>query len=240
MPTFPIILLIAFFTCLMLIIKLPKYDLIFYRCITKAIPWAIIGAVILGKGLYILTKLNQRYTSTSNLINGFVFLGGYYGAMLGLFLYSKLSGYQYYDITDVFSSVLPLGQAIGRIGCFCNGCCYGKRWNGFFSISYPIDGIKVNVVPTWFIESFFCFILFLILNRTKNRQNKGYYTYTYMISYSAFRFFLEFLRGDDIRGFIGHFSTSQILCAITIFLGIFTCIQSKKAGLSLIIIERNK
>lgn len=240
MPTFPIILLIAFFTCLMLIIKSPKYDIIFYRCITKAIPWAIIGAVILGKGLYILTKLNQGYTSTSNLINGFVFLGGYYGAMFGLFLYSKLSGYQYYDITDVFSSVLPLGQAIGRIGCFCNGCCYGKRWSGFLSISYPVNGVRENIIPTWFIESLFCLILFLVLYQIPKRKKTGYYTYVYMISYSIFRFFLEYLRGDSIRGFVGTLSTSQILCIITVILGICVCIQSQRTSLSLIIIERNK
>lgn len=239
-PTFPIILLGAFFICLMLIIKSSKFDIIFYKCIMKAIPWAVISAVILGKGTYAFTKIRQGCSNAYELVDGFVFMGGYYGALLGLFLYSKAFHFHYYDLTDVFSSILPLGQAIGRLGCFCNGCCYGKPWSGVLSIKYPINGVETSIVPTWFIESLFCAFLFLFLYQTPKRKNKGYYTYMYMILYSIFRFLLEYFRGDDIRGYIGVFSTSQFFCLITIIMGIFVYFQSQKNGLSLIILERKK
>lgn len=239
-PTFPIFLLTAFYTCLFVIIKSNKYDNIFYKRISGSIPWAIVFSVISGKTLYIFTRLDTFPFKAINLLNGFVFLGGFYGALLGILVYCKVYAYNYLDITDVFASVLPLGQAIGRIGCFCNGCCYGKRWDGILSILYPVDGEMISVVPTWFIESFFCLIYFIITFKMSGRKRRGFYTYLYMIMYSIFRFFLELFRGDNIRGYIGVLSTSQIICIFTLIAGIIIFFVSSKNEPNMIIIERRK
>ena len=239
-PMFPIILIAAFYSCLLVIILSPKYDIMFYRSVVKAIPISLLFAVFGGKIIYSLTIAGQDVTSIFDYFSGFVFLGGFLGAMVGIYIYCLKNHYDYFDFTDVFASVLPLGQAIGRIGCFCNGCCYGKQWDGIGSVSYPINGHIQRIVPTWFIESIGCLLLFLVLFLMKKKKHKGFYTSIYIIVYSVFRFILEFFRGDEIRGKVFFLSTSQVLSVIAFLLGIIILTQSRKKGRSLIIVEREQ
>jgi phosphatidylglycerol:prolipoprotein diacylglycerol transferase len=238
LSTFPLILMAAFFTCLLTILKSVKYDNLFYNSIVKSIPITIFFAVLGGKIVYALSRKGQNIASITDLFNGFVFIGGFFGALLGIFLYCKKNQYSYFDYTDIFTSILPLGQSIGRIGCYCNGCCYGKCWNGAGSVQYIVNGQMVRVIPTWFMESLFCLLLFLFFFSISIRKQKGFYTSAYMISYSIFRFFFEFFRGDEIRGHWFGISTSQFLCILSLIGGLLILFYTRKCGAGLIIIER--
>jgi phosphatidylglycerol:prolipoprotein diacylglycerol transferase len=139
---------------------------------------------------------------------GFVFYGALIGLSAGIFLESKRRGKPVLIYTDAFFRLLPLGQAIGRIGCYFNGCCYGAESNSWIAIPYIIGDIHVTVIPTQFIEAAFCLILavaFLFWQTEK----QGRYTFIYLSAYAVFRFVLEFFRGDEIRGLWFGLSTSQ-------------------------------
>lgn len=234
--TFPIILLIAFVVCVTYVLTSHKYNVVFFRSIFNAIPLTLCFAAIGGKALFAFTQFGTYGVDVIRLLNGFVFLGGFSGAMLGLKLYCHRKNYSFLEYSDIAASILPLGQSIGRIGCYLNGCCYGIQYDGFLSVIYPVGDTFVRVVPTWFIESGFCLLLFLFFHSISKRKRKGFYTAVYMIAYSVFRFFLEWVRGDEIRGLWRGVSTSQILCVIMLVFGIVVLVYSnKKCGYSIII-----
>lgn len=144
---------------------------------------------------------------------GSVFYGGLFGAMVTGGLYYKKKGFPPV-FADLTAMVAPLFHTFGRIGCFLGGCCYGIPCDfGFIYTQNPIAMANgVRRFPVQLLEALFCFCLFLLLfslfrrGRCKNRLLA-----LYLGVYSVGRFFLEYLRGDDYRGFLWGLSTSQLI-----------------------------
>ena len=118
---------------------------------------------------------------------GLVWYGGFLAALLAGAFYARSKKWSLLKGFDFFSPVLALAQAIGRMGCFFNGCCFGKQL---------ASGIRI---PTQLLEAIFLLLLstFLFFRSTKKNQD-GQIFFEYLILYSAARFLLEFLRGDQI------------------------------------------
>lgn len=186
---------------------------------------ALFGALIGGRLLSVL----------SNCISGgsgsfYVFYGGLLGAMAGLRLCARLCRVSCAEEEDALFSYLPLGQAIGRIGCYFNGCCYGRPWEGFPGVRYPVDGQWITVFPTWFAEAAFCFLLFLFLRKVRIRTLSR--ASLYLLAYGVWRFIIEFFRGDPERGQLFGLSVSQIISVILVLSVLFSAmLQSHKGGL---------
>ncbi len=163
------------------------------------------------------------------------FLGGFIGGMSTfVLLYYRFYKHENKDLKRILNIVIPgvvLGHAIGRIGCFLAGSCFGIPTesilgvhfsSGMATVMYP----DLAVFPTQLFESFFLFILFFILTNYKNLRNRE--LEMYLISYGIWRFFLEFIRGDDRGSFLGLIHTqynvypspSQFLSILMILLGI--------------------
>lgn len=136
----------------------------------------------------------------SILASGFVFLGGLPGGLLGYFLGTKIAKCKLFDFTDIFAVIIPLVHGFGRIGCFFAGCCYGRFVPGTM-ISFPVQLLESGVL---FLLALFLFVGFM--------KNQRHLLFGYLFSYAMIRFFLEYLRGDTIRGYFGIFSTSQWIC----------------------------
>lgn len=223
---FPIVLIVAIFSCIFVYIFSSKYDMFYFPVIRGSSLYCMVGAGICGKLLYILTRSTSSNLSVIDRIGGFVFFGGLIGAVLGLYVYSKLKWNRFLDLLDTYISVIPLGQAIGRIGCYLNGCCYGIPYTGILAVRYIVDGKETRVFPTWFIESLFCFVIFVCMFLISKRVQSGTYSAIYIISYSVFRFIIEFFRGDSIRGIWFGLSTSQYICILFLLFGIIILIKS--------------
>ena len=227
--TFPIILMIGFFVCVVICITSKKYDNNYIPEVIVSFVYCIIGAIIGGKLLFLLLSICQGEKNIINMLSGFVFYGGLIGGLVGLYVGCRVKNRHFLDLIDVYASVLPLGQAIGRIGCYCNGCCYGKEYDGCFAVNYIVDGLSVSVFPTWFVESLFCFLLFLVLFMISKPILSGMYASVYLILYSFFRFWIEFYRGDTIRGLLFGVSTSQYLSILMLILGTLLLCQTLKS-----------
>ncbi len=153
---------------------------------------------------------------------------------------------------NVLVTGLVLGHALGRIGCFCAGCCFGEITDSFLGIIFPkgsspyrlvlnhyLDlgysmsesenlALTTKILPTQLIEAFFLFILFGVLNLIKKNQFE-----VYLISYGTFRFIIEFFRADDRGSLFGIFSPSQWLSLLIIVVGIISIILTyNKTNLS--------
>ena len=183
-----------------------------------------IGAFIGGKVLSFISKPeayfpNGKYHIYSILSLGFVYYGGMIGALIAIIILCRGNRKEILSMTDTVFRLIPIGQTIGRMGCFFSGCCYGMAYEGLFAIRYPVDGEMIKVFPTWFVEALGCLVLGIILLFNRDKQ-RGTYTFEYFVFYGLLRFFIEFVRGDAVRGMLSGLSTSQWISLLFVLIGI--------------------
>lgn len=160
-------------------------------------------------------------------MRGMIYYGGLIlGIVFGL-LYCKFRKLDFGHFSDCFVVGIPLFHAIGRIGCFCRGCCFGiKSPFGF------VMDVKENVTrfPVQLLESLVCigiFVGLLILFRKGIMEGK--LLYVYLFSYGIIRFFIEFLRGDsEARGIFLFFSTSQWISIALVAFAVYKLMKIRK------------
>lgn len=194
--------------------------------IFNLIIFAVIGGVLGGKLLYIITEFKQILKYPSILLdfgNGFVIYGAIIMGGLSVYIYCKRKKWSTLDILDNTVPGVALAQGFGRIGCFLAGCCYGAPTNLPIGVEFPVGSLAipgVHVHPTQIYSAIFDFALagFLIWYSKKERA-EGKVLSMYIILYSIGRFFVEFLR-DDPRGSVGFLSTSQFIAIFTLIFGI--------------------
>jgi len=167
------------------------------------------------------------------------FYGGFIFAVIFALIYIRLKKLQFFKVADITAVSLPLGQAIGRWGCFFAGCCYGAPTKLPWGLVFPAvdicqDGTRIHPWPVY--ESILDLAIFIFLFlRFNKRRFKGESIFFYAIFYAVGRFLLEFLRGDDIRGlyFNKTLSLSQILSILVLFVAIplyFYFLRREKSG----------
>ncbi len=205
--------------------------------------WIIISGILGGKLAYIIFNLPlyiENPLDVSLWRGGFIFYGGFFLSLIAVFIYTRKTKLSFVLIADLFIPYVALGQAIGRIGCFLNGCCYGKPTDlaigRVFDLSSPA-GYHYGALPlhpTQLYSSLFLFILFLFLKKIRIRQKfEGETLLFYFILYPTFRFFLDFLRGDGLGIFFYRLTLFQIICAIIMISSLVILIgkkRSKKSG----------
>lgn len=196
-----------------------------------AVSWNDVMRVIDQMGYGVLDSIGYILNS------GFVFYGGFIGGCLGLLLYVKQFHRNLSEYATLYAVVLPLGHALGRIGCFFGGCCYGMEYDGFLSVDFPIhptlkESPVVSRLPIQLFEAAGLLLLFVLLVMLYFRVPKKptLPLWTYLTVYPVFRFILEFFRADKVRGGFWVFSTSQwISLGILLAAGIaFYLTQVKK------------
>ena len=203
--------------------------------------FAMIGIGIGAKLLYIITIIqdlirNFNVLDWKTLIprllqGGFVFYGGLIGGVLGLYVYSKSFKISFKKLCMILIPVVPIFHSIGRIGCLLAGCCYGREYSGFGSITFyntNLAPIGVPLFPMQIVESICNLMIFLIILLTYKRFKGTYKTIAlYSVLYSVVRFILEFYRGDAARGII-VLSTSQWISIGLFIAGIILFIYDKR------------
>lgn len=157
----------------------------------------------------------------SNLAgSGLVFYGGFIGGALGMIGYCRVFRLNIIDYFDAAIPSIPLAHAFGRFGCLCAGCCYGRESETFGIVfKNAITGVSLTekVIPTQLIEACFNILLCIALILYARRERKsGTVMGLYMVCYGVFRFIIEYLRDDAIRGSFLWFSTSQWISLVLI------------------------
>ncbi len=206
----------------------------------------IISSILGAKLLLVLTSLSYYIQNPGRLFSleflqaGGVYYGGLIGAVVGSFLFiRRVPGLSFLRMADAAGPAIPLGQAIGRLGCFAAGCDYGcptdLPWGVTYSSQYAHNvvgtplGISVHPYPLY--ESAATLILCLILVRAYRRRSfQGQIFCLYLIAYGVIRFFLEFFRGDSDRGFLfnGLLSTSQFISILIVPTALLAYLYLKK------------
>ena len=167
--------------------------------------------------------------SLDTLQAGGVFSGGLLAAFVAAAWYVWKNHLPALGTCDAFAPGLAMGHAIGRIGCFAAGCCYGKPTHHWWGVTFtnPLawsitqTPLHVPLEPTQLFESAvelanFFFLTWLL----KRRKFDGEIIGAFMFIYGFARFFLEYLRGDPGRGSVfGGAMTGTQLIAIFLVLG---------------------
>ena len=176
--------------------------------------YGILVALVSSKFWLLLTDGNYYIShprdifSIATFQSAGTFYGGVLGGLLWIALYTYFQKMPFLGVLDVLAEPLALGHAVGRLGCFAAGCCFGKPtslpWGVTFTSPVASDlagtPLGVRLHPTQLYESaaeFFNFVLLAWL--AKRRHVAGQLIGTYLILYGLERGAIEFLRGDPGR-----------------------------------------
>ena len=150
---------------------------------------------------------------------GVIYYGGFMGAVIAVVVIARLRREQPLALGDFVITALPLGHALGRIGCFLNGCCYGVPGNGSWCVALPaVDGIPRQ--PVQLYEAAFNLTLYVVLTLAyRARRPSGSVVALYLLTYPMGRFLLEFLRGDERLHWIG-LTHAQVISVAAFVIGL--------------------
>jgi phosphatidylglycerol:prolipoprotein diacylglycerol transferase len=174
----------------------------------------IVFAGVIGSRLqYVLQNADQfqgRWERAFALSDGgLVFLGGLFAAVLFAFIYARQKRRSPLELLDMMAPSGALSMAIGRIGCFNAGCCYGRpahdlAWAVIFTDPETRAPIGMPLHPTQLYLSVFNWLLcaYLVWLLLRRRRYAGQVVVQYLSIYAVGRIVIEFFRGDSIRGYL--------------------------------------
>lgn len=196
----------------------------------------MMGSGVLGARLaYVIEHWEAEFARNPALVvrvdqGGLMFYGGLILAIAVFVIWCRAKKEGLVRMADLFATVIPLGHAFGRVGCFFYGCCYGRLSDCACAVSFPrgspawyeqVNAGKLAsdaasalpVLPTQLFEAASVLglfgVLFLVYRRFWDRL-PGLVTGCYFVGYACIRFGIEVLRGDP-RAEVGPFSISQTI-----------------------------
>ncbi len=205
------------------------YDLSFY---------GIVAAIIGSRLLDVILKWDYFAAHPLEIFmlwkGGLAFQGGLILGLLTILIYIYRHQMTLWTTLDIMAVATPLGQFIGRLGCFMAGCCYGREchlpWAVTFNNPDTLAPVGVAVHPTQLYESFLSLGVFFFLLWLRYRQTfPGQILGVYLLLAGVVRFFVEFFRGDE-RGpvlLLGMPSTQVIALGLVIGAAIFLFWRSR-------------
>ncbi|MDD4953788.1 MAG: prolipoprotein diacylglyceryl transferase [Candidatus Omnitrophica bacterium] len=163
----------------------------------------VIGARI----FYVLENIGYYLREPLEIImlqhGGLSWFGGLALAIISGVFYLKKKGLPVYKVMDLIAPFVALGQAIGRIGCLLNGCCFGK-----------------TLIPIQAYSSLALVVIFILLRFLQDRPHKeGEIFFSYLLLYSLKRFIVEFWRVDNAFVF-WHLTLFHIISFIVFIIAI--------------------
>ena len=181
-----------------------------------AVPLAIIGA----RAYYCLFSWNLYKDDPIRVLyiweGGLAIYGGVIGAVIGLFLYTKVKKVKTSALLDIGGLGLLIGQSIGRWGNFMNREAFGAQTDSFLRMGLTdASGATIYVHPTFLYESVWNLVGLLILHfYSKRRKFDGQIFLMYLGWYGLGRMFIEGLRTDSLYVGSSNLRVSQLLAGI--------------------------
>ena len=161
---------------------------------------AVLGGLIGARAYYLIQNHGSLHGSLLGNVfggSGLVWYGGLLGGTIAVLLWARWRGFLSLQLVDIAAIGLPLGYAIGRIGCQLSGDGdYGIPWDGPWAMAYPhgTDPTKVPVQPTPVYETLAMGLGAWILWRLRDRVRAGCLFALYLMYAGTERFLVEFLR----------------------------------------------
>ncbi|MFC1612306.1 prolipoprotein diacylglyceryl transferase [Patescibacteria group bacterium] len=180
--------------------------------------YILIGAVIGARVVHSIFYTPELSTGLKNILKiwdgGMSSFGGFLGGFIATWIYSHYKGLNLYKLAQKLAFVLPLGLAIGRIGCFLLNDHPGiKIASNPLSLAYP-DGSRFDLGFLLLLFNLLIFLYFLV------SRKKGLFLEKFLLIYGIGRFILDFLRIGEPQyaGLIPSQYGSILLVALSVYL----------------------
>jgi phosphatidylglycerol---prolipoprotein diacylglyceryl transferase len=162
----------------------------------------IISGIVFAKVLHVIDQFPYYFQNPGRILSGegLTIWGAVLGATIGVWLYSRFNReFRFTLFGDMIAPGIILSQAVGRVGCTFNGCCYGIQTDSPIAIIYSNPNsyapIGIPVLPTQVIEIFYDLIIFgILLLLRKKLKPEGAVFIIYFAFYAAWRFGIDFVR----------------------------------------------
>ena len=233
LPTYGVLLAVGLVAAIWTATRLGRREGLEAGRILDFSTWLIVVGLVGAKVLMILTDWRFYWANPGELFSwatleaGGVFYGGFLSAVFFALWYTRLHRLPMLKVFDAYAPPIALGQSVGRLGCFAAGCDYGKPSTSSLGvtftnpISHNLTGVPLGIRlhPTQMYESLATLAIFgILLWQYRRKTRDGQIFLLYLALYAVARFFIEFLRGDEDRGFVFNhlLSTSQFIALLAL------------------------
>jgi len=189
----------------------------------------LIAAMIGSRVLFIIVNWGEYSNDLLGIFQfwkgGLVFYGGFIGAVLFSIWYMRRHDMPFLQYADAMGPTVAIGQALGRLGCFSAGCCWGAACDAHYPLAarFPPESLAyqsqaaahtitsgaastVPIHPTQLYEALGCALIFLFLTYWRSRKRfHGELLALYLMLYAPLRALVETFRGDEERGRVFNF-----------------------------------
>jgi phosphatidylglycerol:prolipoprotein diacylglycerol transferase len=202
--------------------------------------WVFIAAIVGGRIFYILFHLRNYIEKPVAILQiwhgGLIFYGGLFAAVLTAIVFMRRRGIPVWLGGDLVAPQVALGYAVTRVGCFLNGCCFGKATSLPWGVEFPpgcgagqyiaklsfaafFSGqadVAIRLHPVQLYAAAANLVIFaVLLIAWRRRRFDGQIFWGYLILYAVYRFAIEFVRGDN-QPLVLHLTAAQIM-SVTLF-----------------------
>lgn len=249
--SYRVLLAVSFVVCTLLAVRASESRADGVRLVPAMGIWAICGTLLGARVFYVL-----QYEGLENYWNalfiwegGLVFYGGLIGGTGAVAVHWWLRGTPFFQAADIVVPYLALGEALTRIGCFLNGCCYGALTSVPWGVRFPPGSVAYQAQlesglvtagdplahachPTELYMTAGLLIVFAVLRGRRFWQVwDGSVTCGYLLLYGILRFLVESLRGDSARSVFGMTVSQAISLALILGTGIVFLARRPRAAM---------
>jgi phosphatidylglycerol---prolipoprotein diacylglyceryl transferase len=166
--------------------------------------WTVAGGIIGARLFYVAISWEYFSSQWMEIFliykGGLAWQGSFVGGVVGGVLFARRRALSLRPLTDIVAPYIALGQSIGRVGCFFNGCCFGRHFD--FGIYFPVHQDKLH--PTQLYEVGLLALIFFVLKHLQQRKHpSGSIFAWYLLLAGLERFTVEFWRADHVTTFLG-------------------------------------
>jgi phosphatidylglycerol:prolipoprotein diacylglycerol transferase len=238
--SYGVMILLACFAALAMSVWRARREKIDSNVVYELATWLFLGGVIGARGMYVILH-PETIHSIGDIFRswkgGNVFYGCILGGLTGSLLYWCRRPYPLWTMIDVAAPAVAIGAAVGRIGCFLNGCCDGAICSLPWGVRFPAGShawmrqanaglisegspFSLPVHPTQLYASVAAIaVLVLLLAYFRRRGRPGEVMALLMIFYSLTRWPIEALRADERARFAGM-TSAQLISAFLVITGL--------------------
>lgn len=196
-----------------------------YNTIFTAALVGIPTGIVFSRLLHVVDRWDYYSQHPGHIIGteGLSFYGAVLGAALSIWIYSKLGNFQFSYLADLVAPAILLGQAVGRVGCTINGCCYGIAtslpWGIVYNHPNTLGPLGIVIHPTTVYEIIYNLIVFSVLLRLQGRfKPDGSLFLIYLSLYALWRLGGDFLRAGT--PFLFGLHQAQVISIIVLAIAI--------------------
>jgi phosphatidylglycerol:prolipoprotein diacylglycerol transferase len=204
----------------------------------------LLASIFGARLLYVLEHIvdyRHQWSSVFALWQGGLTLyGGLVAGTVGGLWTAKRQGLEPWRVADALAPSVAIGSAFGRVGCFLNGCCYGRPTTLPWGVVYPPDtypGLEFGTTPIHPSQTYFSIaglVLFLVLWSLRARLRvPGHLFWTFIVLYALVRIPLDFTRAYEADSVLGHVGAldvteSQLISLVLALFGVLMMIRLKR------------